>query len=235
VPLEFLPPTCFTVNPATRSVFIQGVEYNLVKCYHRVVPNATTVTVRDALSHSGSQNECRLDDKFCLYFENTDHALIRLQNETQRTEANFQFLNNDQQVQFFDPFFDLNPWTECGTEFVKIPIAVILLVLAGLNVEAAKAQLSADHRNTIDALEQVFQLSDVDKLGETNAALEHLFVATNFDAVGLIERKKIVDILDAFASDVWGEDPYYVDELRPILLLEDPVNTIVTDTLAVDE
>jgi hypothetical protein len=226
IPLAYLPADRYTVNEAAGSVFIGDVEYGLVKCYHRSVYTADRVTVGQRLDNMEEFDICMLDDNFALYFENADRGLIILRREVQQDATNFTFSQSNRQAIFNHPFFDLDSWVECDTLFVKAPIPVISLVLSGKSIEAEMAVFSDVHCRTIHGLLSAFNIADFDKLEEINIALEHLFISQRLNAIDLGRRSKIVDILDEYATDIWGdEDGYYMEELRPALLKETSEDT----------
>ena len=220
VPLEFLPSHCYRVNLDTDTVFIQAIEYQIVRCYHRQVNSAPEITVGAALNSRGNLDSCMIDANFALFFENSDHALIKLRREARRVDGNFAFSPNNKFVTFNHPFFDLDSWVPCNAIFVIIPIAVILMVLSGKQVENEINKItSAPHRNSINGFISAHNLGDVDKLEGINSALELLFMSATLNSIPYAEREKMVAILDDYASDIWGdEDGYYVQMLRPCLL-----------------
>lgn len=220
IPLEYLPPDLYEVK-GDDVCLIKGLEYTLVHCYHRQIPKygGATVTVSEAVNALGNYDACMLDDNFAVYFDKTDHGLIKLRNRTKQDNSNFTFSSNRQVVTFSAPFFDLDSWIKCNTLLVKIPIAVISLILSGKDIEKEKEKLSSDHRSVLEGLESAFNIADVDKVEDSSISI--LFASTSLGSVRYVDRLKMVDILDEFACYIWGdENTTYLNDLRPLLLLQ---------------
>lgn len=133
IPLDYLPDSAYELQEQNNIVMIGESEFNLVRCFHRTIPIGN-ITVGQALITIGDHESCQIDDNFVIYFETTDHALIRLRHKTVAEATNMEFDTNNTMVTFRNLFFNLDPWVECPTKFVRVAPAIMTAVLSGKSV-----------------------------------------------------------------------------------------------------
>jgi hypothetical protein len=222
IPLEYLPSELYELDAQSGTVKIQGIEYGLVKCFHCSVPTAQDFSIGEALELRGKHDQCMIDDNFCLYFENSEHALISLRHRTNKEEdSNFEFYNQNRNVRFKHPFFNLLHWTPCNTFFVKLPACFAVLVISKKSIVEEIDKMKENEQSTVKALLRAFEIADLSSIEGINSSIEVMMLSRDLSLLSSEQRNHIVEIIDYYVDDIYGEDSTeYLVNLRPSILFD---------------
>jgi hypothetical protein len=168
-----------------------------------------------------------IDFNFALDLTNQEHGLICLRQETLCTGENFQFADLNRYVQFFHPFFDLDPWRLCPMRFVRIPHELMTIVQSGKSLQAAIQSLQTDtHRFIAQSLIHIFKSQDVSNDGtieELDGLISLVIAAKQLDSIPFESRQKIDSLIVEDLDSIYGyfsdEQDEYFKKIRQELLL----------------
>jgi hypothetical protein len=211
----------FTLFEEENLVQIQGEEYPVVKCFNRPIEAVEGVTVGEALALRGKEDRLLIDDHFTAHFNNPQHCNLVLRNAEQQNNGNFAFINDNRQVQFSEVMFARAPWTECGLSFVKIPSALMSVVLAGKKIEDVLDSKGGQTKRIVKLLGTAFNASGEHAAGAVNALIERCVAVKDVATLPLDIRQAISDVLEEHCEELFGMDPTcYFEELQPVLLAQ---------------
>lgn len=216
IPLGYLPSTLYAIQEDNNCVIIGGKEFLLNRCFHRTVPCTGGITVGEALTRIGDHNSCLIDDNFVMYFESTDHALIRLRHETVADDvATIEFSQDHQVVTFKHPFFDQDSWVECPTKFAKVPPCIMVALMTGKSYDDLLKDIKVKFKDLFEALIDLFVVVNEDDTKVVNAVLELVMQSSSVIVLEAESKKELLSLFDEHMDKLWSDDD---DFYRTIIL-----------------
>lgn len=217
IPLEFLPSTLYEMQEVNNCVIIGGKEFELNRCFHRTISDGA-ITVGEALDTLGDHDSCLIDDNFVMYFESTDHALIRLRRETIAYPDVMEFGESNQIVTFKHPFFDKDSWIECPMKFAKVPLAIMTALLRGKLYADLFNEIDDKFKDLFEALQCLFAVVNEDDTRVVNTALELVMQCSSVIVLGAESKRELLNLFDEHMDKLWSDDDdFYRTHILPTI------------------
>lgn len=207
----------FEIDDGDNSVSVEGMDFPLIRCFHRNIPVVPDATVQEALDVYGKDDRFIIDPHagdFCLYFNNPEHGILCLRREVEQVSP------SSTTIQFSPAMFNETAWEECDLKFVKVPSAFVEIAVDGKSIRGVLSGKSAKTQQIIEHLLSVFKIAASDQAaGAVNALIKKCVAVNDVFLLPAEDRLSICGVFEDHLEQLFGLDASaYFDDLRPRLL-----------------